>query len=130
MMKKFVTVAACAAAILSFASCSSFQSATSLNDVKLTNDPSMESIGNVNAKIWGIYVFNLPAVTGSSKESGKCTALTDTVTINDVVSLLTRQSKLGFKTDTLINLSTESTSCWIPPFCVYRSVEASANVVK
>ncbi len=127
---KRIFISCCAFSIAILTACSSFDTATELNGVKLSTSANQESLANVNAKIWGIYVFGLPMITGSSREDGKCIAMSDTVTVNAVTSFITRQAKMKLAATTLENYTTERTSCWIPPFFSYQSVVASGNVLK
>lgn len=130
MMKKLV-IALCAVSAMAFTACSTVETGTDLNGLRLTNDPTAENLGHINAKITGFYILGMPIVAGSAKEVGKCTALTDTVTTSNVTSLITRQAKKTLSATTLLNLQTERTKVlFLPPFFSYHSIEASANAVR
>ena len=85
----------------------------------------------MNAEIWGIYLFNLPLFSGSSKQPGRCAVFTDTVRVDNAVSMLTRKAANDEAT-TITDLSSERTSCWLPFFLVlwYNEVQVSGNAIR
>ena len=132
MFKKILFCSALIAAIAMTSACSSVRLGTDVNDVKLTTDANYETMGHINVDIWGIYVFNFPLFTGSSRIDGECRMFEDTVTPGNAVQLLTKYAKARYKAQIVTDLQTETTSTWIVPsaFFFYKSVQASGNVLR
>lgn len=132
MFKKIIFCTALIAAITMTTACSSVQLGNDLNDVKLTNDANCETIGHINVDIWGIYVFNFPIFTGSSRVEGEFRMFDNTVTTGNAVQLLTKYAKARYKGQIVTDLKTDRTCTWIVPsaFFFYKSVQASGNVLR
>lgn len=132
MFKKILICTVLLAAISMTTACSSVQLGNDLNDVKLTTDANSETMGHINVDIWGIYVFNFPIFTGSSRVEGECRMFDDTVTTGNAVQLLTRYAKARYKSQVVVDLQTQRSSTWIIPsaFFFYKSVQASGNVLR
>lgn len=132
MFKKILICTVLLAAISMTTACSSVQLGNDLNDVKLTTDANSETMGHINVDIWGIYVFNFPIFTGSSRVEGECRMFDDTVTTGNAVQLLTRYAKARYKSQIVVDLQTERTCTWIVPsaFFFFKSVQASGNVLR
>ena len=92
MMKKLACLAACVISAVALSACSSFEIGSNTNDVKFTTSDA-ETLAHVNADIWGVYVFGLPVISGSSVEPGKCVVFSDTVDTGNAVSFLTRNAQ-------------------------------------
>ncbi len=132
MFKKILFCTALIAAIAMTTACSSVRLGTDVNDMKLTTEANLETMGHINVDIWGIYVFNFPIFTGSSRTEGECRMFEDTVTPGNAVQFLTKYAKARYKGQIVTNLQTETTSTWIVPsaFFFYKSVQASGNVLR
>ncbi len=132
MLKKMLLTAICIATAMSFTACSSVEMGTDLHDLKLTTDTKYESAAHMNVDIWGIYIFDFPIFTGSSREIGKCCVFQDTVTTNDATLLLTGAAKAKFRASALADMQTARRTKWIwqSLFFFYKEVQASANVLK
>ena len=130
-MKKMLAILAVSAVAAMMTACSSIESATTLNNVKITEVPNAACVAHLNADIWGIYLFNLPLFSGSSKQPGRCAVFTDTVRVDNAVAMLTKKAATEDAT-TITDLSSERTSCWIPIFLViwYKDVQASGNAIR
>ena len=130
-MKKMLAVMVAAAVAAVMTACSSIEAATTFNNEKITDAPNAACVAHLNAEIWGIYLFNLPLLSGSSKQPGRCAVFTDTVRVDNVVSMLTKKAANEDAT-TIADLASERTSCWIPIFLViwYREVQASGNAIR
>ena len=130
-MKKILAVLATAAVAAVMTACSSIEAATTFNNQKITEALNAVCVEHLNAEIWGIYLFNLPLFSGSSKQPGRCAVFTDTVRVDNVVAMLTKKAAKDDAT-TIADLSSERTSCWIPIFLViwYREVQASGNAIR
>ena len=130
-MKKVLAVFTAIAAAAVMSACSSVEVANTFNNVKITEAPNAACLEHLNAEIWGIYLFNIPLLSGSSKQPGRCAVFTDTVKVDNVVTMLTRKAADDQAT-TVADLNSERTSTWIPVFLViwYRSVQASGNAIR
>ena len=130
-MKKLLAVLVAAATAAVMAACSSIEVATTFNNQKITEAPNAVCVAHLNAEIWGIYLFNLPLFSGSSKQPGRCAIFTDTVRVDNAVSMLTRRAANDEAT-TIANLQSDRTSCWLPIFLVlwYNEVQVSGNAIR
>ena len=131
MMKQLACLAACVLSAVALTACSSFEIATNTNNVKLTAGEG-ETRGHVNADIWGVYVFGLPVISGSSVEPGKCVVFSDTVDTSNAISFLTRNAQQKLNASTIVDVQSERTTGWLVPtlFFFYRDVQVSGNVLK
>ena len=130
-MKKVLAVLAAVAVTAVMTACSSIEFATTFNNQKITEAPNAVCVEHLNADIWGIYLFNLPLFSGSSKQPGRCAVFTDTVRVDNAVSILTRKATED-GANTVVDLSSERTGCWLPFFLVlwYYDVQVSGNAIK
>ena len=131
MMKKFAALAAGIVTAAVLAACSSFEIGATPNEVKSASGDS-EAIAHVNADIWGIYVFGLPVISGSSVEPGKCVVFSDTVDTSNAVSFLTHNVQKKLNASTIVDVTSERTTGWLVPtvFFFYRDIQVSGNVLK
>ena len=130
-MKKILAVLVTVAAAAVLSACSSIEVATTFNNQKITDAPNAVCVAHLNAEIWGIYLFNLPLFSGSSKQPGRCAVFTDTVRVDNAVSMLTKKAA-GDDATTIADLTSERTSCWLPIFLVlwYNEVQVSGNAIR
>ncbi len=131
MMKKLACLAACVISAVALTACSSFEIGSNTNDVKFTTTDA-ETLAHVNADIWGVYVFGLPVISGSSVEPGKCVVFSDTVDTSNAISFLTRNARKKLNAMTITDVQTERTTGWLVPtvFFFYRDIQVSGNVLK
>ena len=131
MMKKLACIAACVISAVALTACSSFEIASNTNEVKFTTTDA-ETLAHVNADIWGVYVFGLPVVSGSSVEPGKCVVFSDTVDTSNAISFLTRNARKKLNATTIVDVQSERTTGWLVPtaFFFYRDIQVSGNVLK
>jgi hypothetical protein len=131
MMKKLACIAACVISAVALTACSSFEIASNTNEVKFTTTDA-ETLAHVNADIWGVYVFGLPVISGSSVEPGKCVVFSDTVDTSNAISFLTRNARKKLNAMTITDVQTERTTGWLVPtvFFFYRDIQVSGNVLK
>lgn len=132
MFKKILFAAVCAAMLGLATACSSVQIATDLSDMKVTTDDRYETVGHINAAIWGIYIFGFPLFSGSSRTNGSCRVFENTVTVNNAIQLLNGNAKAKFKCQGVIDIHTERYDRWLWPtiFFTYKSVQACGNIIK
>ena len=131
MMKKLACLAACVISAVALSACSSFEIGSNTNDVKFTTTDA-ETLAHVNADIWGVYVFGLPVISGSSVQPGKCVVFSDTVDTANAISFLTYNAKRRLNATTITDVQTERTTGWLVPtvFFFYRDIQVSGNVLK
>ena len=131
MMKKLACLAACVISAVALSACSSFEIGSNTNDVKFTTTDS-ETLAHVNADIWGVYVFGLPIVSGSSVQPGRCVVFSDTVDTANAISFLTYNARKRLNATTITDVQTERTTGWLVPpvFFFYRDIQVSGNVLK
>ena len=131
MMKKLACLAVCVLSAIGLSACSSFEIGTNTNDVKFTTAEA-ETLGHVNADIWGVYVFGLPVISGSSVQPGRCVVFSDTVDTANAISFLTYNARKRLNATTITDVQTERTTGWLLPtvFFFYRDIQVSGNVLK
>ena len=131
MMKKLACLAACVISAVALSACSSFEIGSNTNDVKFTTTDA-ETLAHVNADIWGVYVFGLPIVSGSSVQPGRCVVFSDTVDTANAISFLTYNARKRLNATTITDVQTERTTGWLVPtvFFFYRDIQVSGNVLK
>ena len=131
MMKKLACLAACVISAVALSACSSFEIGSNTNDVKFTTSDA-ETLAHVNADIWGVYVFGLPVISGSSVQPGRCVVFSDTVDTANAISFLTYNARKRLNATTITDVQTERTTGWLLPtvFFFYRDIQVSGNVLK
>ena len=131
MMKKLACIAACVISAVALTACSSFEIASNTNEVKFTTTDA-ETLAHVNADIWGVYVFGLPVISGSSVQPGRCVVFSDTVDTANAISFLTYNARKRLNATTITDVQTERTTGWLVPtvFFFYRDIQVSGNVLK
>ena len=131
MMKKLACLAACVISAVALSACSSFEIGSNTNDVKFTTTDA-ETLAHVNADIWGVYVFGLPVISGSSVQPGRCVVFSDTVDTANAISFLTYNARKRLNATTITDVQTERTTGWLVPtvFFFYRDIQVSGNVLK
>ena len=131
MMKKLACLAACVISAVALSACSSFEIGSNTNDVKFTTTDA-ETLAHVNADIWGVYVFGLPVISGSSVQPGRCVVFSDTVDTANAISFLTLNARRRLNATTITDVQTERTTGWLVPtvFFFYRDIQVSGNVLK
>ncbi|MEM4248236.1 MAG: hypothetical protein QXH80_03130, partial [Candidatus Nanoarchaeia archaeon] len=115
------------------AGCASVQKATKFNGQKIDEDKSQE-VAHINVDNWGLYFLWIPLAAGSTDSVGTTEWLgKDTVKVEPVVDVLTRESKNIGATKTL-DIVSSTNSMMIPfpfPFLFYlKEVQVSGNAVK
>ena len=132
MLRKIMIAAVAAVAALSFTACSSIQVATTLNNEKITTAENATSLAHLNGEIWGIYLFSIPLFTGSSTQPGRCAVFSDTVQVDNAVSMITKKALTDFEATTVEGLTSQRSSTWLLPFLVlwYDSVQVSGNAIR
>ena len=91
-MHKITLFLAVLAASVIFCGCASVKvtEASELSNQKLV--PGETTVAHLNAENWGVYFFMFPLISGSTAEPRKIVFLEDTVTTQNVVSMLTNKA--------------------------------------
>lgn len=126
-MKKIALFLSVAAVGLLFAGCASVEAVQNPNlngqRVSLSGTP----VAHLNAQNWGIYLFSIPLLTGSTTSPGNIAVLEDTVNVESMIPVITAKSRELKATKTLDLASQYS----VGGFIFYtRSINVSANAVK
>lgn len=131
MIKKTIFAICAASALLMLGACSSIERATAFNNEKITTS-NFQSVGHINAEIWGIYLLNLPILTGSFTQPGKIAVFQDTVTVNNAVNMLTASAKNSLGGTHVVDITSTRNNHWMIPLLVffYREVQVSGNVLR
>lgn len=133
MSKHIFALALFATLSLALAGCADFQSASgaSLSEQAIASN-GMKPIAHVNGEIWGYYLFNIcPVITGDPKKHNVPLLLTDTVTLENTVDMVTSSAKdMGGKAVLDLDSKTKSTGMMTFWILWYREYEVSGNVVK
>ncbi|MBQ9776338.1 MAG: hypothetical protein IJW17_09935 [Lentisphaeria bacterium] len=126
-MKKSVIFMLAAFTAVVFCGCASFTKVETdkMNDQKLAY--SGKTIAHVEADNWGIYLFHIPLLTGSVDNLGDIQVLKDTVTVEGVAKVMTREAKALGGTQVINTVTTMTTN---PFFFGIKEVKMSANVIK
>jgi hypothetical protein len=126
-MKKIMLFMSAVLTAVVFCGCASF---TAVNGDALSKQDisySGKTIAHVEAGNWGIYLFHIPLLSGSTDTIGNIVVLQDTVTVANVAQLMTREAKkLGGKEA----LNTVTTITTDPFLFGIKEVKMSSNIVK
>lgn len=130
-MKKVLVGLATVAAAAVMTACSSIDMASTFHNEKITDVPNAVNVEHLNAEIWGIYLFSLPLFSGSSKQPGRCAVFTDTVRVDNAVSMVTKRANDDGAV-AVVDLTSSRTSAWLPVFlCLwYNEVQVSGNAIR
>ena len=92
-MKKIMLFASALAAGLLLSACASVEIVKdkNLSGQKIAN--SGTTLAHVDAQNWGIYLFTIPLLTGSTANPGSIDVLKDTVTVGSLMPVLTAETK-------------------------------------
>ena len=119
---------------LSVAAVGLFMSACA--SVEVVKDPNLNgqaiansgrTIAHLDARNWGIYLFTIPLLTGSTENPGSIDVLKDTVNVPSLMPVLTAKSKALGASKTL-NLASQYSESGLIFYT--RSINISGNAVK
>lgn len=131
MLKRTALVLMFAAVGVMLAGCGSVTVTKELNGQQLTAGAAAP-IAHVNGKCWGLYFLPIfPLITGDAQEGGM-KFLHDTVTLDNVVGAVTKESKDQGASKTT-DLTSTTSSMWIPTPLILtwiKSVQVSGNAIK
>ena len=126
-MKKIMLLLSIAAVGLFMSACASVEVVKdpNLNGQAIAN--SGRTIAHLDAQNWGIYLFTIPLLTGSTENPGSIDVLKDTVNVPSLMPVLTAKSKALGASKTL-NLASQYSESWLIFYT--RSINISGNAVK
>lgn len=126
-MKKIMFLLSVAAVGLVFAGCVNVEAVQDkdLNGEKVSL--SGAPVAHLNAQNWGIYLFSIPLLTGSTEAPGSIAVCQDTVNVESMIPVITAKSKELKATQTL-DLASQYSVCGL--IFYGRSINISANAVK
>ena len=126
-MKKIMLLLAIAAVGLFMSACASVEVVKdpNLNGQAIAN--SGRTIAHLDAQNWGIYLFTIPLLTGSTENPGSIDVLKDTVNVPSLMPVLTAKSKALGASKTL-NLASQYSESGLIFYT--RSINISGNAVK
>lgn len=126
-MKKIMLLLSIAAVGLFMSACASVEVVKdpNLNGQAIAN--SGRTIAHLDAQNWGIYLFTIPLLTGSTANPGSIDVLKDTVTVGSLMPVLTAETKKLGATKVL-NLASQYK---VGGFIFYtRQINISGNAVR
>lgn len=130
-MRKLSIFAASAVAMSLFAGCASVNLQKAQNNGLSGEElnTSGTTVAHVHASNWGLYLFMIPLLTGSTEKPGELDiqVLKDTVTADNVVKMVTAQSKKMGGKKVLNMVSYHNANGWM---FYFRDFQMSANIVK
>lgn len=126
-MKKIMLLLFIAAVGLFMSACASVEVVKdpNLNGQAIAN--SGRTIAHLDAQNWGIYLFTIPLLTGSTENPGSIDVLKDTVNVPSLMPVLTAKSKALGASKTL-NLASQYSESGLIFYT--RSINISGNAVK
>ena len=126
-MKKMMLLLSIAAVGLFMSACASVEVVKdpNLNGQAIAN--SGRTIAHLDAQNWGIYLFTIPLLTGSTENPGSIDVLKDTVNVPSLMPVLTAKSKALGASKTL-NLASQYSESGLIFYT--RSINISGNAVK
>lgn len=126
-MKKIMLLLSIAAIGLFMSACASVEVVKdpNLNGQAIAN--SGRTIAHLDAQNWGIYLFTIPLLTGSTENPGSIDVLKDTVNVPSLMPVLTAKSKALGASKTL-NLASQYSESGLIFYT--RSINISGNAVK
>ena len=125
-MKKIMLLLSIAAVGLFMSACASVEVVKdpNLNGQAIAN--SGRTIAHLDAQNWGIYLFTIPLLTGSTENPGSIDVLKDTVNVPSLMPVLTAKSKALGASKTL-NLASQYSESGLIFYT--RSINISGNAV-
>ena len=126
-MKKIMLLLSIAAVGLFMSACASVEVVKdpNLNGQAIAN--SGRTIAHLDAQNWGIYLFTIPLLTGSTENPGSIDVLKDTVNVPPLMPVITAKSKALGASKTL-NLASQYSESGLIFYT--RSINISGNAVK
>ena len=128
-MKKLTFLAAILAVVL-MSGCTSMQVANRFNGLPVSESASnVPPKAHVNVTMTGFYLFHfIPIATGSVGSVDKWAIFKDTVSVENAVSVLTREARTQLNCTKVYDLKSSTSSAVMPFLCTFKTVQVSATV--
>lgn len=127
-MKKLTFLAAILAVVL-MSGCTSMQVANRFNGLPVSESANMPPKAHVNVTMTGFYLFHfIPIATGSVGSVDKWAIFKDTVSVENAVSVLTREARTQLNCTKVYDLKSSTSSAVMPFLCTFKTVQVSATV--
>lgn len=129
-MKKSIAMVFCAGMLAVLTGCTSVSTTNRLSDMRMGN-PKTNQLVQVNAEIWGVYLFGcIPLFTGSATVAGNTTIFTNTVRLDYGVLVATKAAR-DMDASKIEAMNTSfSTWGWFPLLLVEKSIQVSLTASK
>ena len=128
-MKKMLTVLMTVLAVVLMSGCTSMQVASRFNGLPVSETAKAAPVAHVNVKMTGFYLFHfLPIATGSVGSVDKWAIFKDTVSVENAVSVLTRESRKQLNCTRIYDLKSCVSNDVMPFLCTFKTVQVSATV--
>ena len=127
-MNKLTFLAAILAVVL-MSGCTSMQVANRFNGLPVSESANMPPKAHVNVTMTGFYLFHfIPIATGSVGSVDKWAIFKDTVSVENAVSVLTREARTQLNCTKVYDLKSSTSSAVMPFLCTFKTVQVSATV--
>jgi hypothetical protein len=128
-MKKMLTVLVTVLAVVLMSGCTSMQVANRFNGLPVSETAKMPPKAHVNVKMTGFYLFHfIPIATGSVGSVNKWAIFKDTVSVENAVSVLTREARTQLNCTRIYDLKSSTSNDVLPFLCTFKTVQISATV--
>ena len=128
-MSKMLTVLAAVLAVVLMSGCTSMQVANRFNGLPVSETEKMPPKAHVNVTMTGFYLFHcLPIATGSVGSVDKWAIFKDTVSVENAVSVLTREARTQLNCTKIYDLKSSTSSVFMPLLYSFKTVQVSATV--
>ncbi len=131
-MKEAMSAAVAAAALLTvFAGCTSVKTSPNFNSLPLDREREAPA-AHINVTMDGLYFLGfLPIWTGSAAEDGYAAIFTNTVTLENATSILTRTARTDFNATRMSDIQSHTSSIFLLPFLTsYKSIQVSGTAMR
>lgn len=127
-MSKMFAVLLTVAAVVLLSGCTSMQVANRFNGLPVSETAQLPPKAHVNVTMTGFYLFHcLPIATGSVGSVDKWAIFKDTVTVENAVSVLTRESRTQLNCTKIYDLKSSTSSSMMPFLFTFKTVQVSAT---
>ena len=129
-MKKIMMLLLCAGMLAVLTGCTSVVTTNRFNDMRMGN-PKTNQLVQVNAEIWGVYLFGfLPLFAGSATVPGNTTLFTNTVRLDYGVLQATNAAR-NMDATKIETMNTMFSSMTLFPFLLTeKSIQVSLTASK
>lgn len=86
-----------------------------------------QTAAHINVQNWGLYLFSIPLLTGSTENPGSMAFIEDTVNVESVLPVMTAKSK-ELKASKTLDLASQYSDFGL--IFYFRSINMSGNAVR